>query len=322
MEIEPGGILDGADEVISFTGNGPTTVSIPLDGSDTTQHSVSINGTSVFIQYNAISGKIEITEVAGGVIPQADLDQLLQAITYENTSQDPTDTSDRTLTFTVTDDTDLTSLPAVATIDVVAVNDAPIIDLNSAASDADTDRDYADTFTEGGAEVNIVDPSVGVLDVDDTDLATLTITPAGVVDNNESLTIAGDAGAVINVLLDGIPSSQTIDVNGTTYTVTYDGTDIVVTDPAGEIPLADAQALLAATTYSNDDPTPTVGDRTFDITVNDGDADSNTATSTITVATDIATAAWSISGAVSVDEGASTTYTCLLYTSPSPRDRG
>ena len=150
------------------------------------------------------------------------------------------------------------------------------------------------------------------MDVDDTELATLTITPAGVVDNNELLTIVGDAGAVINVLLDGIPLSQTIDINGTTYTVAYDGTDIVVTDPAGEIPLADAQTLLAATTYLNDDPTPTLGDRTFDITVNDGDADSNTATSTITVATDIATTAWSISGAASVDEGASTTYTVTL----------
>ena len=62
LEIQPGNISDGTAEVIAFNGDGGTSVSLPLDGSDTSRQSLTIGGTNVFIQYNATSGTFEITE--------------------------------------------------------------------------------------------------------------------------------------------------------------------------------------------------------------------------------------------------------------------
>ncbi len=82
-------------------------------------------------------------------IPQTDLDTLLQSITYENTSDDPTE-GDRTLTFTATDAEGTTSNPAISTISVVAVNDPPIIDLDNNDSSGVTGADYQTRFSFDG----------------------------------------------------------------------------------------------------------------------------------------------------------------------------
>ena len=75
--------------------------------------------------YSQIHGELTVVPTDGTTpLPQAELDALVQGISYENRSQDPTP-GDRTLTFTVTDNGDLTSEPAVSTITVAAVNDTP-----------------------------------------------------------------------------------------------------------------------------------------------------------------------------------------------------
>ena len=85
--------------------------------------------------------------------------------------------------------------------------------------------------------------------------------------------------------MDGLPAaSQQITVNGLILDVDYDGTSFTVANTAvGDMPIADVQALLATTTYENTMASATLGDRTLNLSVNDGDADSNIATSTITV---------------------------------------
>ena len=151
LEIEPGNISDGIAEVITFNGDGGTSVSLPLDGSDTSQQSLTIGGTDVVIQYNVTSGTYEITEQSGAIIPQDDLDSLIQAITYENTSVTPTEGvgTDRTLTFRVTDSGGLVSNDAVSTLTVIGV-EPPLVD---------TDGD-------GVADVDdIDDDNDGILDV-------------------------------------------------------------------------------------------------------------------------------------------------------------
>ena len=80
----------------------------------------------------------------------------------------------------------------------------------------------------------------------------------------------------------------------------------------GEMPIGDIEALIASTTYANNSPLPTVGDRTIAIVVNDGDVNSNTATSTITIDREVETAIWSITGDTSINEGASASYLVSL----------
>ena len=190
-------------------------------------------------------------------------------------------------------------------------NFVPIVDLNSLADIVDTDRNFTATFTEGGAPVAIADIDAGI--ADDTTLESLMITVGGIVDGSaEVLIITGDAGVETSLPLH-TGSSIPVTINGTTYTIAYDGTDIVVSHTTLAIPLADAQTLLRSIRYDNSDPTPTISDRTFDVRVTDSDAaDSNIARSTVTLVIDSAFAAWTLSGDSSVDEGGDANYIVTL----------
>lgn len=211
-------------------------------------------------------------------------------------------------TYDVTDGIDTDS--GQVDITIVPVNDAPVVDLNGGAAG----EDYADTFTEGGAPVEIVDPTVSVTDEDDTtfpllkiDFDETTISDAG----EEFLTIGGT-----DFQLDAASNSTiAVPVGGNGYNVAFTAAtarfDITRTDGA-EMTAAEAQAILLATTYRNDSVLPTVGNRNFDVCVNDGDVDSNIATTTITVVRDSEVAEWSISGAMMVFDGNNATYTVEL----------
>ena len=302
LSITVGGLVDGADERI-LLGSTAVDLSQPLAAPIT----VTLGGIDFRIAWDGT--EFTVTDAAGSGMPLTAMTALLQQMRYENTGRNPT-AGARTFEFVASDGI-VNSVAATSTITVAPVNDPAFIDLNSPASESDSNRNYAASFTEGGANVGIVGPSAGIFDHDDTDVVSLKLTPGGHVDNGEMLNIVGDGGAEIQIDL-GANSTQTIAINGTTYTVTSDGTDIVVTNPAGEIDIADAEALLAGTTYANVDPTPTAGDRTFSITVNDGDADSNTAVSTISVGQASAEVAWSLTGGSTVDEGGNVSYSVTL----------
>ena len=62
LTIAPSGIVDGTAEVITFNGDSGSSVSLPADGSNTNQQSLTIGGTDVVIAFNPTSGVIEITE--------------------------------------------------------------------------------------------------------------------------------------------------------------------------------------------------------------------------------------------------------------------
>ena len=214
----------------------------------------------------------------------------------------------------VTESTDTAAGETEATgsfdVTFVPVNDPPTLDLD----DGTTGTDFATTFTEGGGGVSVsaVDPLV--TDVDDTTMSVLTISPSGIADGgSESLTIAGDGASSLTISLDGTAdATQQITIGGFTFDVTYDGTDLTIVGSGGEMPVTDVEAFIAATTYNNAATLPTAGDRTLDFIVNDGDVDSNIATSTITVERDAAVAQWSLTGETSVDEGGTASYTLTL----------
>ena len=96
---------------------------------------------------------------------------------------------------------------------------------------------------------------------------------------DEVLVVGGTA-----IPLDGSSTPATVTVGSTTYNVSADNTGTVTfTPPSGEIATADAEALLNAIQYENLSDNPDTTDRTFDVTVDDGDVASNIATATITV---------------------------------------
>ncbi len=211
-------------------------------------------------------------------------------------------------TYDVTDGTDTDS--GQVDITIVPVNDPPVVDLNGPAAG----EDYADTFTEGGPPVALADATVAVTDQDDIrvpfvkiDFDASTLLDAG----DEFLEIGG-----VDFQLDAATSSTTTVTIGTTdYDVTFTAAtarfDIVRTDGL-EMTLAQAEVVLRTTAYRNDSVLPTVGDRDFDICTNDGDADSNTATTVISVVRDSEPAEWSITGSATVIDGNSATYTVSL----------
>jgi len=182
-----------------------------------------------------------------------------------------------TFTYSITDALGNASDTATVTIEVTGVNDAPVVDLNGVSAGAD----YSATFTEGDLPLNIVDTGVSVTDVDDTTLTQIDITVGGLLDGaNEQLTI-GTATFALNVDFTG-----TTTISSVVYDITYtSGTGLITIDrnDSTEMTLAEAQLVLAATSYENTLLGVTTGDRTFAVTVNDGDTDSAVAISTILV---------------------------------------
>ena len=175
-------------------------------------------------------------------------------------------------------------------------------------------EDHADTFVEGTAGVGLVDPYVSLTDVDDTTFPSfqIDVDASTIVDpGQEFLTIGG-----VDFQLDAPTSSTTpVSVGGIGYDVSFDAAtgqlDFVRTDGM-EMSAAEIEAILAGTTYRNDSVLPTESDRIFDISVNDGDDNSNIATSTISVVRDAESVQFSLTGDMMVIDGNNASYTVEL----------
>ena len=138
--------------------------------------------------------------------------------------------------------------------------DAPVVDLNG----ADDGFGFAATYTAGDAPIAIAASDLTIADADDTLLKSATITLTGAADgSSEALSLAG-------ALPDGISI------------VSSSATSIELT---GSASLADYQTAISLVRYLDDASTPTPGDRTVSVVVNDGELTSDIAISTVTVET-------------------------------------
>ncbi|MFN3150235.1 hypothetical protein [Bremerella sp.] len=222
---------DGADEILAV---------------DTT-------GTAIVASsYNSATGELTLS----GSDTLANYEAVLKTLTYNNTSEDPT-VLNRIIQITVNDG-GLSSPIVVSTISIVAENDAPLVDLNGVTAGID----FAATFTEGDGPIAIVDAGVIVTDVDNTNLASATITLTNVVDTSAE--------------------SLSVDTTGTSIAFNYDsGTGVLTL--TGNDTLANYQLVLSTLKYDNTSQNPDETDRIVEVVVNDGTSDSATATVTITV---------------------------------------
>ncbi|MCI4662523.1 MAG: DUF4347 domain-containing protein, partial [Neomegalonema sp.] len=245
-------------------------------GTSATQ-TVTFGATTFQIDYDG-DAEFAVMNAAGGgtAMPRADLEALLQAATFENTSENPTEGT-LTIEVFVQDQGGLISAVASTDVTVVAVNDAPTLDLNGAGAGAD----HAVSFTEGDAGIAIM-PDAIVADVDSTvptvfiDVDTL---PEG---DDEYLTIAGqvvplETGATFTTSILGVSFDIDIELGEMRIDETVPGTSTP----------AVMQALLRSITYTNASEAPTAGDRTITVLLRDGEGLNGTLRSTVVSVTPV-----------------------------------
>ncbi len=224
-----------------------------------------------------------------GTATLAQYQTAIQAITFSNTTEDPNPTP-RNITVVLNDGVNITNT-AIATVNVVPVNDPPVLDLDLSVAGTG----YTTTYVENAAGTPISDTDVTITDVDDTNIesATITLTNAQ----------AGDVLAALGALPGGI----TAVVSGGGSVVTLSGTAT----------LAQYQAAIRLIGFSNTTDNPSTTPRTINVVVNDGTANSNTAVTTINV-TAVNDAPVGVADNYTAVEGTTTVKTTVLVNDTDP----
>jgi VCBS repeat-containing protein len=166
LDVALSGFVDLGQESIHLNGRVEFISGTPSSGT------ITFGGTDFRYSYNG-SGALHLENAAGGSVPieRDAVSALLRALQYENRSDDPT-MGRRSLVFTVTDRGNNVSAPGLATIDVVAVNDAPAstaiaaraaddaatvsFDVSGFFTDADDVLGYAATGLPAGLTIDAV----------------------------------------------------------------------------------------------------------------------------------------------------------------------
>ncbi|NND99662.1 MAG: DUF4347 domain-containing protein, partial [Pirellulaceae bacterium] len=176
----------------------------------------------------------------------------------------------------------------------------------------DGNEAYLGTFATGVASA-IVDTDVNVDSADA--LATVTqisITPSGMEDPaNESLTFKGAGASQVTIALNAASYNNNITLDGVTYDIDFNGTVFTISNNAGgTFTMAQAESMMRGIDYQNDSATAPAQNRAFSFYATDDQGNrSNTAVSRL-VRNNVGS--WQISGATSVSEGASASYTVSM----------
>jgi VCBS repeat-containing protein len=243
---------------------------------------------------------LTLTSTTPDTVTKQDYEDVLRTVTYNNTADTPSLAASsgtaRTITFKVNDGTADSAL-ATATVTIVPLNIAPTLDLNGGGAGENEQV----TFTEDGAAANLA-PNAATSDADDTHYTGATITLTNAQDGAaESLTVSNAGAPCVQVAGNG---SQAITLSG-------------------NCPSGDYQTVLRTATYTNTANTPnTTTNRTVEFKVNDGQADSPTRTSTVTVAANNDAPSLTVPGPQSVDEDGSEPFASGDITVDDPDDNG
>ncbi|MEO1210729.1 MAG: DUF4347 domain-containing protein [Cyanobacteria bacterium J06638_20] len=163
------------------------------------------------------------------------------------------------------------------------LNTPPVLNLDpSNVTGGVDDRNFETTFTVGGNAVEITADDATAVDPDNSgvDIETLTImvnTPDGA---NEILSFGGTPIALTN------GASATFTFGATDFDVVVtagagSATITITNDAGGDVSNVDLRTLLRSLSYNNTSAAPDTTDRVFSFTANDGLANSNTVTSTV-----------------------------------------
>ncbi|WP_038033329.1 Ig-like domain-containing protein [Thermopetrobacter sp. TC1] len=212
----------------------------------------------------ASDGQMTLTFTAGQGTTMAQWNDLLQSLTLlpSTTSPNDPDTTPRTFTFQVTDAAGAVSNVVQSTINVVAVNDAPGLDLDDDDSGGLGGGDYAGTYTENDSAMPI-SSGIVLIDPDDAEMESTTVTFTNpqaddVLEVNGTAVQAGDTGTV----------------NGISYAVSTGANGALVITFSGTASKADYVAALQAVSFRSSSENPDTTQRVFTVVMNDGEADS------------------------------------------------
>jgi surface-anchored protein len=243
---------------------------------------INLAGANVTYQLGAVVSVIGTWSGGGGVNPLvvalnsnatvAATTALIRNVTFQVIGSTPN--SSRTMQITLSDGDGGTSTPVQRTINVIAVNDAPVV-VTSVSSSSYTENDPA----------VVIDSGVNISDVDSPDFAggKLTVTIGAGRQLTDRLTISaqGDGPGEINVagtnvLYEGV-------VIGTYAGGYTSSSPLVVTLNANATPAA-VQQLARRISFHNSGDNPTGLSRTVSFVVSDGDGKTSlTATKSVAV---------------------------------------
>ncbi|MFK7888897.1 MAG: LamG-like jellyroll fold domain-containing protein, partial [Gammaproteobacteria bacterium] len=259
--------FDGGQVTVSVSGSGEATDRLTIrDGGG-----VSVVASDV--RYDFGSGPVVVGTVAGGaghldplVITfngQSDatsVQAIARQIAFSSVSDAPS-AAQRALEMVVTDGDGGTSAAGQRTVNVIPVNDAVVLDLDADDSAA-SGLDYAAAWTEGAGAVLIGDSDASLVDLDNPNLQSITITITNLLDGADELLSANTAGTAIVASYDSINGVLTL---------------------SGDHSLAEYQQVLRTVTYDNSAGAPDETARTITFVANDGTDTSAVATTTLSM---------------------------------------
>lgn len=269
LTLSVAGVADGSSEALTVDG---TTISL-VAGTGTTSHgyryTVTVEGSTATLVIASSSGMTVNSATA-----------LIADMTYSNSSEDSTAGSRSITLKSVKDDggtanagTDSSALAIVATIDVVAVNDAPTLQASAQTV----------AYSTSGSSVALFSDVVLSAVESGQAISTVTFTVTGVVDrNNETLTVDGTRVSLVAGSGSTSHYSYRVTVSGDTATVVITSTSGMAADSAA--------TLIEQTTYANLSNTQTAGVRSISVSVQDnggtadGGSDSTTLSTSATLA--------------------------------------
>jgi trimeric autotransporter adhesin len=251
-----GGLVDGANENLVVDG---TAITLGANSSGTT----ATNGMSYGVTVSGGSATIALTKAAG--VSVANIDTLINGITYQNTNTDNPTAGDRTFTLTQIQDSggtansgaDTATVSIASAVHVAAVNDPPVL-----TATAGTTASFEQTPIA-------IDTGLTVTDPDNTTLASATVAITGNFHSAEDVLAFTNDGLTMGNIVGGYNPGIGI---------------LALTSAGGSATLAQWAAALHAVTYDDTSDTPNTADRTISFVVNDGTSNSIAGTKTVSVA--------------------------------------
>ncbi|SFG42837.1 putative Ig domain-containing protein, partial [Neptunomonas qingdaonensis] len=286
------------------------------------------NGTSGTTATNILSYSVSVTgstatlTLSGGTLSTAATQTLIDAISYQNNSNDP-NSSDRVVTITSLQDSggtansgdDTAALSIASTVRLLSVNDEPTL----------TATGSNPTFTEGGAAVSLFSgTSVDSIESGQ-NLIEMWISVEGEEDNADEI-INFDGRSIA---LQNSNTGSTDNFSGFLVYTSAGDKFIYLTTGVGSVTPAVLEGLIDNMTYQNDNSNPTEGTRTITIrgltddggTANGGD-DFNAA---LSVSSEVAVMAANTAPSLSsnnfvLSEGVTTTITPAMLAATDADD--
>ena len=254
--------FDGGTLTFSIATGSDGTESLDLSGLG----GVSVSGGNAYVggvlvgSLSGGSAGAPLVVTFNGDATLARVDAIYKSLSIGNFDQDPTPGL-RTLEVVLTDGDGGTSNTATGSVNLTAVNDAPVLDLDANDSDA-VGVDFAASWTEDGGPVPIADVDATLVDVDHDDLVSVRVT--------------------LTNPLDGVAEVLAADTTGTSISASYDsGTGILLL--SGSDSVANYQQVLRSVTYDNASQNPETTSRTVSFVADDGTTESGAGTTSIQI---------------------------------------